>query len=276
MKIYDYNKSIPENLRLHEEEDFKYIDSCKNSELPPIIFLHGLLGYTDCWYDAASAASVSGYRAIIPSIPIDSMPLKDTNIQGIVNFLSSFLDYMNLDQIVLVGNSLGGQIAVRYASLNLDSIAGLLLSGSSGIYEMELGKTAFRRKDRDYIRAKAEMTFYNPKMVNDDLIDRIFSISTDRSRAIRYIRASKNSMNDLIVDELQNLEMPALLIWGIEDQITPADVALEFHKLLPNAKLQFIKQCGHAPMMEYPEVFNKLMVNYLDCTLKDSLTLVEI
>ncbi len=275
MIIYDYNKPVPENLQLHQSEDFKYIDSYNNPHLPPVVFLHGLMGNTDCWYDAASAVVISGFRAIIPFIPIQDMPLGDTNVSGIVKFISSFLDHLNLDQIILVGNSLGGQIAVRYASQNLDSVIGLLLSGSSGIYEMELGKTTFRRSDRDFIRLKAEMTFYDPKMVNDDLVDRICEISTNRSQALRFLRASRSSMTDLIVGELQNLDMPAFLIWGLEDQITPIDVGYEFQKLLPNAELHLIKNCGHAPMMEHPEIFNKLMVNYLNCTFKDSPALVE-
>ncbi|MCY4170078.1 MAG: alpha/beta hydrolase [Bacteroidetes bacterium] len=275
MTLYDYLKPVPENLQIHESNDFKYIDSCQPSQLPPVVFLHGLLGNIDCWYDTASAVANEGYRAIIPFIPIDKMPRGHANIDGIANYVESLFQHMNLHQIVLIGNSLGGQIAVRYTSKNLNSIIALVLSGSSGIYETDVGKTSFRRNDREFIRKKAEMTFYDPKMVNDDLVERIFNISTNRSRAIRFIWAARSSMNDLIIDELKDLNIPASIIWGLDDQITPSMVAHQFHEHLPNSELHFIKECGHAPMMEYPELFNELLIDFLNCTLKNTPAEVE-
>jgi len=268
--IYDHNKPVPENLHLIESKEFKYVDSGESIHATPIIFLHGLLGNPEGWYDAASSIVDHGYRALVPRIPIDSMPQRDANVQGIANYVHSFAHYLNLDQIVLVGNSLGGQIAVRYVSDHPMSVVALLLSGSSGIYETEIGTSTFRRRDRNFIRQQAEKSFYNPAMVNDGLIDRIFKITANRFHALRIVWTARSSMNDLIVDELQDLDLPTYLIWGTYDQITPPYVGHEFQKLLPNAQLHFIDECGHAPMMEYPNVFNELMINFLNCVFKNS------
>ena len=268
--IYDHNKPVPENLDLVESGKFKYIDSGESFHSTPIIFLHGLLGNPEGWYDAASSIVDYGYRAIVPCIPIDSMPREDANVQGITNYVHSLTHHLNLDQIVLVGNSLGGQIAVRYTSDHPMSVVALLLSGSSGIYETEIGTSTFRRRDRKYIRHQAEKSFYNPAMVNDGLIDRIFKITANRFHALRIVWTARSSMNDLIVDELQDLHLPTYLIWGTEDQITPPYVGHEFQKLLPDAQLHFIEECGHAPMMEYPKVFNELMINFLNSVFKNS------
>lgn len=195
------------------------------------------------------------------------MPRGQANLQGIVDYVRSFTTFLNLDQKVLIGNSLGGQIAVKYTASYTESIIGMLLSGSSGIYETEVGKTTFRRNDPEYIRSKAEKTFYDPAMVTDELVERIRDLATNRFRALRIVWIARSSMQDLIIDELAKIDIPTQLIWGINDQITPPDVAHTFHELLPNAELQFILKCGHAPMMEHPEVFNQIMLDFLDCSI---------
>ncbi|MCY4158895.1 MAG: alpha/beta hydrolase [Bacteroidetes bacterium] len=227
--------------------------------------MHGLLGNPEGWFDAASALADSGYRAIVPYLHIQQMPRSQANIQGIVDFVRSFTKFLDLDQIILCGNSLGGQVAIRYTTDCPGTVVALLLSGSSGIFETEVGTTTFRRHDRDYIRLKAARTFYSPKMVTDELVERIYDIATNRSSALRTIWAARSSMRDLIIDELDDLDMPTLIIWGTEDQITPPEVAHIFHELLSNSELHFIEKCGHAPMMEHPDVFNKLMLEFLNC-----------
>ena len=269
------SKRLPSNLQVYESGGFEYIDSGKSQKSPPILFLHGLLGNPEGWFSAASALASNGYRTIVPYIPIDEMPREQANLQGIVHYLREFTEFLHLGQMILIGNSLGGHIAVRYTTLYPKHVIGLLLSGSSGIYETEVGKTTFRRHDREYIRAKAEKTFYDPAMVTENLVERIYNVATDRFRALRIVWIARNAMHDLVVDELGSIDVPTLLIWGTEDQITPPDVAYTFEKLLPNAELRFIDECGHAPMMEYPDRFNELAVEFLDCTFKKTSVLTD-
>ncbi len=260
------NHSVPANLQLHESGGFRYIDSETNRDCPPLLLLHGLLGNPEGWFDAASALVDRGYRAIVPDLKLDELSRKQSNVQGIVDYVRMFTTFLKLDQMILIGNSLGGQIAIRYTTCYPECIAGLLLSASSGIYETEVGHTTFRRNDRNYIRVKAEKTFYDPAMVTEDLVDRISDIATSRLRALRFVWLARSSMKDLIIGELEKIDVPACLIWGSDDQITPPDVAYTFQELLPNAKLRFIEKCGHAPMMEHPEIFNHLMIEFLDCS----------
>ena len=260
------NHSIPPNLQSHESGGFEYIDSGEDLERPPILFLHGLLGNPEGWFDAASALVANGYRAIVPNLKMDDLPRGQANVQGLVDYVHTFTTFLGLEEMILIGNSLGGQIAVRYITCHPEHVAGLILSASSGIYETEVGHTTFRRNDRNYIRVKAEKTFYDPAMVTEDLVDRISDIATNRLRALRFVWLARSSMKDLVIDELHEINIPVFLIWGSEDQITPSDVAHMFQQLLPNAKLQFIEKCGHAPMMERPEAFNQLMIEFLDCS----------
>jgi pimeloyl-ACP methyl ester carboxylesterase len=63
--------------------------------------------------------------------------------------------------------------------------------------------------------------------------------------------------------DLPTMHTPTGLIWGENDKVTPPNVADEFHKLLPDSDLYWIKECGHAPMMEHPDTFNEKLLEWL-------------
>lgn len=251
-------------LEFQNAGGFKFVDLNGNSERPPVLLLHGLLGNPEGWFDAAAALATSKCRAIVPYLPIDEMPRGQANVGGLVQYVRKFTDFLDLDFMVLVGNSLGGQIALKYSIDHPEHIAGLVLSGSSGIYETDVGTSTFRRQDRDFIRDKAEKSFYDPAMVTEELIDRIYELATNRLRALRIVWVARSSMKDLVIDDLGDITAPTLLIWGAEDQITPPDVAHRFDRLMPSTQLHFIEKCGHAPMMEHPDAFNEIMINFLE------------
>ena len=75
---------------------------------------------------------------------------------------------------------------------------------------------------------------------------------------------AKSAMRHNMKQDLKKIKVPTCLIWGENDQITPPNVAKEFNKLLPNAKLFWIKECGHAPMMEQSKKFNDIFFNWVN------------
>ena len=63
--------------------------------------------------------------------------------------------------------------------------------------------------------------------------------------------------------DLPDMHQPTCIIWGKQDDVTPPNVAEDFHRLLPDAALYWIDKCGHAPMMEHPDEFNRLLHEWL-------------
>ena len=220
------------------------------------------MGDPEGWSETVDALTPQ-YRVLVPRLPLDSIPLDDANVHGLVQFVEQFISDLGLGKVVLVGNSLGGQIALLYALHNADSVMGLILLGSSGIDELELGKTTFKRRDRAFIRDNAAKTFYDPVHVTDELVDRIFQLITNRSTAVRLIKVARSSRNINVSDDLEHIHVPTALIWGTADQITPRDVAHTFNARLPMCELHFIDECGHAPMMEAPTVVCRLILDFL-------------
>jgi len=158
---------------------------------------------------------------------------------------------------------LGGHVALVYTKLHLEKVSGLILTASSGLYENAFGSSFPRREDKEFIRQKVAVTFYDPAHATDELVDECFAVVNDRNRVLRILALAKSAIRHNMAQDLQNMHTPACLIWGKNDTITPPEVAEEFLKLLPQAELFWIDQCGHAPMMEHPETFNTLLRNWL-------------
>ncbi|MFM7106756.1 MAG: alpha/beta fold hydrolase, partial [Flavobacteriales bacterium] len=116
-----------------------------------------------------------------------------------------------------------------------------------------------RREDKEFIRQKVALTFYDPRHATDALVDECFEVVNDRNRVLKILAMAKSAIRHNMADDLHKLTMPACLIWGKNDTITPPEVAEDFKRGLPDADLFWIDHCGHAPMMEHPQEFNRLL-----------------
>jgi pimeloyl-ACP methyl ester carboxylesterase len=196
-------------------------------------------------------------------LPLYDLTNLDTSVSGLAKHVSKFIEMKNLTNVHLLGNSLGGHIALVYALKHSDRVKTITLTGSSGLFENGMGETYPKRGDKDYIRKKVELTFYDAKSASQELVDEVYNIVNNRLKAVKIIYLAKSAIRHHLGDELQNIKQPVCLIWGKNDTITPPMVAEEFKKLLPNSELHWIDQCGHAPMMEVPTEFNAIFSEFL-------------
>jgi 2-hydroxy-6-oxonona-2,4-dienedioate hydrolase len=182
---------------------------------------------------------------------------------GMVDYVDQFIEFKKYKQVHLIGNSLGGHIAQIYYLRKPEKVRTMTLTGSSGLFENSLGDTYPRKSDYEYVRKKTEATFYDPSLATKELTDEVFEIVNNRHKVIRLVAMAKSALRHNLRDEVPNMKVPVCLIWGKEDIITPPFVAEEYHKLLPDSELYFIEKCCHAPMMEHPEEFNKILERFL-------------
>jgi 2-hydroxy-6-oxonona-2,4-dienedioate hydrolase len=250
---------------VHEVSGFCYLDEGpRDTNIPPVVLLHGMLGDLSNWTDTVRALTKRNCRVLVPVIPVYDLPVKDTSVPGLTTQVRAFTETLGVASSILIGNSLGGHIALLYALRHPQDVAAMVLSGASGIYEVAMGTSTFRRKDRNFIRERTELTFYDPTHATDELVDEMLEIVNDRPRAVRLIRVARSAEEETVADRLATLDMPVLLVWGKNDVITPPDVADEFNERLPDAELHFIDECGHAPMIEHPAQFNRLTIAFLE------------
>ncbi len=244
---------------LKEEHGFSYIDEGEGEVL---LLLHGLMGALSNW-DGVINEFKSKYRVIIPMLPVYDMPLISTGVKSLSKFVHKFIKFKKLSNITLLGNSLGGHVALVYLTTHPENIRALVLTGSSGLYENAFGGSFPRRESIDFVREKVQFTFYDPAIATDDLVQDVFQTINDRHKVIRLLAMAKSAIRHNMKKDLHKITIPVSLIWGRNDKITPPEVAVEFHELLPDSELHWIDKCGHAPMMEHPEEFNTLLKQFL-------------
>lgn len=229
----------------------------------PLIFLHGLMGNLSNFKHQVDYFSVRGYEVVIPLLPLYSMPLATTSVSSLTKFVKKFIDHKGYNKVILVGNSLGGHIALLFQKLFPSYLKSIVLSGSSGLYEAAMGNTYPRRGDRDYIAERVRDVFHIKEVATEELIDQVFSTVNDRMKAIKTLAISKSAIRHNMAEDITSFHLPVCLIWGRQDAVTPPEVADKFHELLPNSDLFWIDNCGHAAMMEHPQEFNTIVDEWL-------------
>ncbi|MBK5286216.1 MAG: alpha/beta hydrolase, partial [Bacteroidia bacterium] len=200
---------------------------------------------------------------VSPLMPIFDFPILNTNVSQLEKFIDRFVTHYDFKDFTLVGNSLGGHVALIYVTRHPERVKALVLTASSGLYENTMGGTFPRREDYNFIKEKVAVTFYDPKYATKELVDECYQTVNDRGRLIRVLALAKSAIRHNMAGELKDIQIPTCLIWGQNDIITPPDVAKEFHSLLPDSDVFLIDHCGHAPMMEQPEEFNKVLSAWL-------------
>ncbi|MBL4754753.1 MAG: alpha/beta hydrolase [Flavobacteriales bacterium] len=245
--------------QIRSEGRFRYVEA---GEGPILLLLHGLFGALSNFKDVIDAFS-GKYRVIVPLLPLYDLPLKKTNVKNLAIYVSEFIQMMGLQDVTTLGNSLGGHVALVCAVDHPDNISRMILTGSSGLYENSFGGGYPRKGDKEYLRKKIELTFYDPIHATDALVDECHDVVNDRSKLIRILYFAKSAIRHNMKEDLPNIQIPTCLIWGEDDSITPPEVAREFDNLIPNSELIWVAKCGHAAMMERPEEFNGIVREWL-------------
>ncbi len=247
------------SYEIKQDGKFKYIEEGQGE---PLMLLHGLFGALSNFRDLIEHFSKK-YKVIVPMLPLLELDLLHTSVGGLQKFVQRFVDYKDYRNIHLLGNSLGGHVALVYILKHPERIKSLILTGSSGLFENGMGDSYPKRGDKEWMRKKTELTFYDPALATEELVNEVFEITNNRLKVIKIIALAKSAIRNNLGEELKEIKQPTCLIWGNNDTITPPFVGEEFHKLIPNSELYFIDKCGHAPMMEVPGEFNEILDKFL-------------
>ncbi len=228
----------------------------------PLVFLHGLVGLNEHWEGVVDRVSGRA-RCVMFELPLLQLRGEQCSIHGATDLTARFLrDYFN-EPVVLVGNSFGGHVASRLAIYCPELVRGLVLAGASGLIEKSMVADVQIRPSREWLRRKIGELFFDPAAMNERDLDRAHAELSDRGGARAMVKLSRSARRDHLGDAMSQIRQPTLLIWGRQDIVTPPEAADGFQRNIPHAKMVWLDRCGHAPMIERPELFAQAVAEFL-------------
>jgi len=234
----------------------------ERGEGEPVLLLHGLLGEMDHW-EATLEALGPFRRPIALELPIFDPDLTDVSVPALADHVRQFMEAIELPPAIVCGNSLGGHVALELALSWPCGVEGLILTGSSGLFERSFATRVPHMPTRAWVRERMEEIFYDPSLVTPEWVESTRRIVTTRRTALRVLRTARAAKHHNVEDRLSQISVPTLLVWGKDDRITPTDVAERFHVRIRGSQLVYLPNCGHAPMLERPEAFNAAVGDWL-------------
>jgi 2-hydroxy-6-oxonona-2,4-dienedioate hydrolase len=244
---------------IKQQDKFRFIEEGTGE---PVVLLHGLFGALSNFMDLIEYFR-HHYKVVVPILPLYELDLLHTTVGGLEKYVHKFIETRDYKNLHLLGNSLGGHVALVHVLKHPERVKSITLTGSSGLFESGMGSTYPKRGDYEYIKKQTELTFYDPKTATKELVDEVYGIVNNRMKALKIISLAKSAIRNNLGEELNQIKQPTLLIWGNNDTITPPFVGKEFQRMIPGSELHFIDKCGHAPMMEVPDEFNKILHGFL-------------
>lgn len=228
----------------------------------PVVFLHGLVGLNDHWEEVVRRVA-HRMRCILLEIPLLDLRGPDCSLDGVTALTKGFLRDRVGEPAILVGNSFGGHVALRVAIEAPEQVGGLVLAGASGLMERSIVNDVQLRPTREWMVRKIAELFRDPEThMRDADVDRALAAVTDRDGARAMVRLSRTARRNHLGDRIALIKAPTLLIWGKCDVVTPPEAAKQFLEGIPGARITWLEECGHAPMIEKPQEFADSLIGF--------------
>ncbi len=256
---------LPQRIHYHEQ-----------GEGEVVIFLHGAGGGASGYSNFKGNYPVfaeAGYRSIVPDLigyGLSSKPdLAQYDLDLFIADVKGLVDGLGLKNVTLLGNSLGGAVALGYALAYPQDVARLILMAPGGVEDIDTylampgianmfeiyksGKTG-----AEAMRAVMTMQLFDPSLLTEEIINERAPIALTQTNAARSILKVPN-----MTARLHELRCPVFGFWGINDQFNPASGAAKLLDNCPNARMVMLNRCGHWVQVEHREMFNRSCIDFM-------------
>lgn len=245
----------------------KNIQVLKGGEGETLLYLHSAGGETfPLPFHEGLAQHFSLIAPAHPGFDQSTGIDKINDIEDMVFYYIEFLDKMNLDKVSIVGTSLGGWLAMELAVRWPERFKKLVLVDAAGIWLTKHPMAELFGLEPKELR---ELCFYDPNsdiahaLVQDEPTEEILFLILKGLETTARLAWNPYLHNPKLYDRLYRINSPTLIIWGEHDKLIPLAYGQELNKVIPNSKLEVLKECGHMPIFEQTPKFVELVANFI-------------
>ena len=241
-----------------------------------VIFLHGAgtgaSGYSN-FKGNYPAFAQAGYRCIVPDLlgyGLSSKPdIEQYDLDFFIAGVKGLVDALGLKHITLLGNSLGGAVALGYALAHPQDVKRLILMAPGGVEDLDtyLAMPGIANMFKVYqsgktgaaaMREVMTMQLFDPTLLTEDIINERAPIAETQTQAARSILKVPN-----MTERLHELRCQVFGFWGVNDQFNPVSGTTKLVENCPQARIIVLNQCGHWVQVEHREMFNRACIDFL-------------
>ena len=226
-----------------------------------VIMLHGMFGNISNWKPVVEEVSKS-FRAIALELPYLELEPRLCSVGVLTEFLANYIESNKLKNVTLIGNSLGGHVALDYTVNYRNGVKRLVLTGSSGLFERGYDEDIQRYPSKEYLSRKIGEVFFDKSHVTEKLVNEVYQLLQSRMNKLKIIRMSKSAKRYNLAGQLPIITCETLLIWGKNDTMIPLEHSKDY-KEVPKHEIVIVNDCGHTPYVEKPAEFNQVLLEFL-------------
>jgi len=235
-----------------------------------ILFIHGLGSAADRWLNIPDTLSEDFHTIALdlPGFGKSDKPTINYTIENFRKTIIHFIDSLKINKTSIVGHSLGGYIAAEVA-IQSNQVESLILIDSSGMLKeptplLEEYLKVAMNPTKDKVRKVLEQMVADPKRVPAKLVETFISRINLPNAKYAFKSTLENSANTQIgLDRLKLIEIPTLILWGIQDKVIPIQHSKIFKEAIKNSKIEIIQDAGHTPFAEKPDQVSEILYNFL-------------
>lgn len=251
----------------------------------PVVLIHGLGASAEIW-SANIGPLAAKHRVCVPDLPgfgrTEMPPGMDFTPAAYSRFIVDFMTALGIGRAALVGHSLGGGVALRVILDDPGRVERLVLASSAGLgrdVSLPLRIASLPLFDRVFLKPPLPVftrflhrLVFDPAAISPDFARMYYEMFfqpgsirafTSILRNIATLRGARQDILERITEGLGSITAPALILWGRQDRILPVSHGIDAAGKIPGARLHIFEHCGHMPNIEYPDDFNRRVLDFL-------------
>jgi pimeloyl-ACP methyl ester carboxylesterase len=252
---------------------------------PVLVLLHGIGRTLEDWSENLLALGRSHrvFALDFPGCGFSDKPNLPYTTPFLAGFVRDFVQTLNLERVVMIGNSMGGGISLEFSALFPELLEGLVLVAPAGmgpkgaqflgLCSIPIFGEVISKPSRLGSKRALEFLFADRAMMTQARAARDFELSSQPGATRAFLKmlrfmanrhGAKPTFYQRSLEHAAKLRVPTLIVWGVQDQILPVEYAPVAERVIPGSRLQVYDPCGHFPMLERAGEFNALLLEFLE------------